>query len=448
MDKSFFLKGNILWSESPDLIKTIENGFLLCLEGKSGGVFKEIPAQYCHLPVENFEGKLIMPALADLHIHAPQFAFRALGMDMELLEWLNTRAFPEEAKYSDPEYAKEAYGYFVDHLKKGASSRFCIYATIHTEGTLLLMDMLEESGLVSFVGKVSMDANCPDYLKEGSAAKAEAAVREWLTLYKKGREEGRYKNTAPIITPRFAPSCSPELLNRLGEIQKEHNLPVQSHLSENRREVEWVKELFPESGTYAAVYDRYGLLGKSAPTIMAHCVWLDKKEEDLLLKNGVYIAHCPQSNTNLSSGIAPVRQLMDRGIPMGLGSDIAGGVHTSIFRAMSDAIGVSKLRRAITATEEKALTLERAFYLGTMGGGSFFGKHRLPESEGRGSPSGVGFGPSGSFKEGWDFDALVIDDSAILPPVKLSIHERLERVIYLSDDNCIIKKYIRGIPIK
>ena len=437
MDKSFFLKGNILWSESPDLIKTVENGFLLCLEGKSGGVFKEIPAQYSHLLVENFEDKLIMPALTDLHIHAPQFAFRALGMDMELLEWLNTRAFPEEAKYSDPEYAKEAYGSFVNNLKKGASSRFCIYATVHTEGTLLLMDMLEESGLVSFVGKVSMDTNCPGYLCEDEGA--EDAVIKWLTLYKKGREEGRYKNTAPIITPRFAPSCSPQLLESLGEIQKEYALPVQSHLSENRREVEWVKELFPESKTYAAVYNRYGLLGESAPTIMAHCVWLDKNEEELLLKNGVYIAHCPQSNTNLSSGIAPARRYMDSGIPMGLGSDVAGGVHTSIFRAMSDAIGVSKLRRAIMAPGEKTLTLERVFYLGTMGGGSFFGKHRL---------SGMDFGPSGSFKEGWDFDVLVIDDSSILPPAKLNIHERLERVIYLSDDNSIIKKYIRGIPIK
>ena len=448
MDTSFFLKGDICWSASLHSLETVENGFLLCLDGKSGGVFREIPAQYASLPVKDFSSRLIIPGLTDLHIHAPQFAFRALGMDLELLDWLNKHAFPEETKYSDPEYALEAYRRFVDHVKKGPNTRLSVYATIHTPATLLLMDMLEESGLVSLTGKVNMDRNCPAPLMESDAA---GDSGEWLEAFFKSKKEGRYKNSFPILTPRFIPGCSDELMNGLREIQMEYELPIQSHLSENLKEVEWVRELCPNSQSYAAAYSDFGLLGGSVPTIMAHCVWTDEKESDLLAEKQIYVAHCPQSNINLSSGIAPVRRFLDKGIPVGLGSDVAGGAHTSIFRAMSDAIQVSKLRRILvprtlatqvkTVPEEKALTLEEAFYMGTAGGGSFFGKIK-----------GAGFGPAGSFKEGWDFDALVIDDridisGTVNVPVMRNLRDRLEQVVYLSDDRHIVAKFVRGIPV-
>ena len=156
---SFFLKGDMCWSASPHSLETAGNSFLLCISGKSQGVFNEIPDCYAHLPVRDHSGKLIIPGLTDLHTHAPQFSFRALGMDMELLEWLNKNAFPEEAKYRDSEYARQAYARFIDHVKKGPNTRLCVFATIHVPATMLLMDMLEESGLVSFVGKVNMDRN-------------------------------------------------------------------------------------------------------------------------------------------------------------------------------------------------------------------------------------------------------------------------------------------------
>jgi guanine deaminase len=183
---------------------------------------------------------------------------------------------------------------------------------------------------------------------------------------------------------------------------------------------------------------------------MAHCVWADEGEMDVLAEKGVYIAHCPQSNMNLSSGIAPVRRFLERGIPMGLGSDVAGGAHTSIFRAMSDAIQVSKLRRTIghsslTAPEGKALTLEEAFYLGSAGGGAFFGKAVSADSaDGAEGATGAGTGAAGSFEPGWDFDAVVIDDSEFASPVKRNLRERLERVVYLSDDRHVKAKYVRG----
>ena len=435
MENSFFLKGDICWSSSPRLIETRQDGFLLCANGKSGGVFNEIPGKYRHLPVKDHSHKLIIPGLTDLHTHAPQFSFRALGMDLELLEWLNVITFPEESKYNDPGFVREAYSFFLEDIRKGATTRLCVYATIHVPGTMLLMDMLEGSGLVSFVGKVNMDRNCPAYLVEPDAA---GATREWLEAFYKRREEGRYKNTAPILTPRFIPSCSGELMKSLAEIQKENGLPVQSHLSENREEIAWVKELCPESESYAGAYADAGLLGGSVPTIMAHCVWSDEKEMDLLAARKVYIAHCPQSNTNLSSGIAPVRRFLEKGIPVGLGSDLAGGAHSSIFRAMTDAIQVSKLRQTLVAQTEKALSLEEAFYLGTAGGGSFFGK---PVN---GSGGRRDFGPAGSFEEGWDFDALVINDSSLAFPARQKTRDRLERVVYLSDDRHIFEKYVRG----
>jgi len=437
---SFILKGDICWSASPRSLETVEDGFLLCVDGKSQGVFKEAPEQYAHLPIRDHSGMLITPGLTDLHTHAPQFAFRALGMDMELLDWLNKNAFPEEAKYQDSGYARETYARFIDHVKRGPNTRLCVFATIHVPATMLLMDMLEASGLVCLVGKVNMDRNCPEYLGEDNSA---AATKEWLEAFFKGQKEGRYKNVSPILTPRFIPSCSDELMKSLAEIQKEYTLPVQSHLSENRKEIEWVKELCPKSETYADVYASFGLLGNEAPTVMAHCVWSEAEETELLAKSGVYVAHCPQSNKNLSSGIAPVRRFIKRGLNVGLGSDVAGGAHSSIFRAMTDAIQVSKLRQTLITPEEKALTLEEAFYLGTAGGGSFFGKI---VQEGSSVHSGE-FGPAGSFESGWDFDALIIDDSGLGGSDSLTIRDRLERVVYLSDDRHIAGKYVRGVSV-
>jgi guanine deaminase len=362
-------------------------------------------------------------------------------MDMELLEWLNKNAFPEEAKYRDSGYASEAYARFIIHEKKGPNTRLCVFASIHVPSTILLMDMLEESGLVCLIGKVNMDRNCPEYLREDNST---GATREWLESFFKGRKDGRYKNSSPILTPRFIPSCSGELMKSLGKIQREYGLPVQSHLSENRKEIEWVKTLCPESENYADAYANFGLLGNGVPTVMAHCVWSDEKEMDFLAKRGVYVAHCPQSNMNLSSGIAPVRSFMERGINLGLGSDVAGGTHSSIFRAMTDAIQVSKLRQTLISPAEKALTMEEAFYMGSAGGGSFFGKlHSMDES----SDLYQGAGPSGSFESGWDFDALIIDDSNLGGNVRLSIRDRLERVVYLSDDRHIIGKYVRGVSV-
>jgi guanine deaminase len=421
-DKDYILRGDICYSETKNTLNCAENAFLVCIGGASAGVFRSLPERYRGLPLKDYAGKLIIPGLVDLHLHGPQFSLRSLGMDKELLDWLEALVFPEEAKYQDLGYAERAYALLVEDLRKGPNTRACLFATVHTPATLKLMDMLEASGLVCMVGKVNMDRNCPDSLRELNAEASETATREWLDRC------GSYKRTKPILTPRFIPACTDDLLRRLSAVQKRYRLPAQSHLSENRREIAWVQELCPESAGYADAYARFGLLGGETPAVMAHCVWSDQREIDLLAERGVYAAHCPQSNANLSSGAASARGLLDAGVRVGLGSDVAGGAHTSIFRAMTDAVQVSKLRPLLTGQDSAPLTLEEVFYLGTMGGGSFFGA-------------------VGSFSAGYEFDALVIDDAPLAPPFALSLRERLERAVYLSDDRHIAAKYVRGAPV-
>lgn len=416
---TFVLKGNIIYSEAATQLKMVEQGYLICEDGISKGVYKELPERYQEAVLTDYGDRVILPGLSDLHVHAPQYAMRANGMDMELLDWLNTYTFPIESRYQDLDYAKAAYGRYVADLRRSATTRVCMFGTIHTEATLLLMELLEEAGLMGYVGKVNMDRNSPDYLREDSAKGSLEATRSWIVKC------SRLKKIRPILTPRFIPSCTEELLEGLGKLQEETGIPVQSHLSENYGEIAWVKELCPEAEYYGDAYDSFGLFGTNGKVVMAHCVHSSEEEMERMKERGVFVAHCPQSNTNLASGAAPVRVYLERGIPMGLGTDIAGGYSISIFRAMADSIQASKLRWRLLDDSLTPLSVEEAFYLGTLGGGAFFGK-------------------VGSFEKGYELDAVIIDDSRLLPPHSLSLRERLERIIYLSDDREIVGKYVAG----
>ncbi|MDK2807454.1 MAG: guanine deaminase [Clostridiales bacterium] len=421
--ENFVLKGNICYSEDMTRIRGIEEGYLICIGGKSAGCFKELPNDYEALPIIDYSGKLIVPGLTDLHVHAPQYAFRGLSMDLELLDWLATNTFPEEAKYQDLDYAKRAYQIFAEDLKKSATTRACIFGTLHVPATTLLMEELEKTGLETMVGKVNMDRNAPDYLCEASAKESANATLEWIETVL-----SRFRYTRPILTPRFIPTCSDELMERLGEIRRKYNLPMQSHLSENQGEIAWVKELCPDCSFYGEAYEKYGLFGRDCKTIMAHCVSSVEEEVLRMKENGVFVAHCPQSNTNLSSGVAPIRTYLEEGLNVGLGSDVAGGASLSIFRAMADAIQASKLRWRLLDDKLEALTFEEAFYLGTLGGGAFFGK-------------------VGSFLEGYEMDVVILDDSSLKHPQPLDLRQRLERIIYLGDDRNIVGKFVSGTKL-
>ncbi len=422
--KNFVLKGDICFSNDKNIINTAENSYAICVDSVCKGVFSDIPQDYCNLPVLDYTDKLIIPGLTDLHLHAPQFSFCGLSMDLELLEWLNKNAFIEESKYSDSGYARKAYSIFADALKNSATTRACIFATIHVEATKLLMDLMENTGLVTYIGKVNMDRNSPDILIESSAQKSASDTEKWLI-----DTVNKYQNTKPIITPRFIPSCTNELMECLGELAKSFNIPAQSHLSENKDEIAWVKELCPDCTSYGNAYEKFGLFGNNTKTVMAHCVYSSDNEIELMKKNGVFIAHCPKSNTNLSSGIAPIRKYLDNNMKLGLGSDVAGGETLSMFSSISETIKVSKIYFRLIDNSAQPLTFENAFYLATKGGGEFFGK-------------------VGSFDEGYEFDAVVIDDSVLPHPQKLSVKERLERAIYQNADLMGLKaKFVKGHKI-
>ena len=415
------LHGDIVYTSNPSQFDLYEDGYLVTDDDKVIEVYSSLPKEYQKELIEDYKGKLIIPGLIDLHVHAPQYTYRGLGMDLELIEWLNVNTFPEESKYKDNEYALKAYSIFTDDLLHSSTTRACIFATVHKEATLLLMDKLEETKLITKVGKVNMDRNCPDYIKESS-------VNSYLDTLSWVEEcnNRNYSFTSPILTPRFIPSCTDEILDKLKEIQVKYHLPVQSHLSENLSEIEWVKELCPSARNYGEAYALHALFGgEDCPTLMAHCIYSNDEELALMKKNGVYIVHCPESNINVRSGIAPIRKYLDEGFNVGLGSDIAAGTTLNMFKAVEETIKASKMRWRILDQNYKWLSEQEGFYLATKGGGKFFGK-------------------VGSFEKDYEFDAVVIDDSRIRHANKLSLKNRIITAIYLSDERDIVAKYVKG----
>ena len=427
MKNSFVIKGNICQTKNPRELDLYEGGYAVCVDGVSRGIFDVLPEEYSSLPLYDYGDKLIFPGMVDLHVHAPQYAFRGMCMDLELMDWLNRYTFPEEEKYEDLEYAKRAYAMFVDAMKNGATTRSCIFATRHRYATELLMELMEDSGLVSYVGKVNMDREASEALTEPSADFSAYTTFGWINAVK-----DKFENTKPILTPRFIPCCTDKLMEELREIQMAYGIPVQSHLSESKGEIDFVKFLRPNNPFYGDSYNEYDLFGKNddintdVKTVMAHCVWSTDEEVELMRKNGVYVAHCPASNMNLTSGIAPIRKYMDLGLNIGLGSDVAGGHSDSIFRAITDAIQVSKMYFRMVDEAYRPLVFSEAFYLATKGGGSFFGK-------------------VGSFEDGYEFDAVVMDDTHLPHPQTLDLAERMERAVYLGlDQKGITDKYVAG----
>ena len=423
--KNTVIKGDLCFSRSMDELTIIENGYLAIENGVcvDVGVYDALPSRFAAWDLADYTGKLVVPGMTDLHVHAPQFSFRGLGMDMELLEWLNTYTFPEESKYRDLDYAAKAYGNFVNHLLHSTTTRACVFATVHVPATLLLMRLLEDSGLHAYVGKVNMNRSSPAYLQEVSTNQSIRDTERWLH-----QSMGAFHHVKPILTPRFIPSCTDDLMYALRDVREKYNLPVQSHLSENFGEIAWVQELCPRSKFYGDAYDQFGMFGGGYPCIMAHCVHSNEAEQELIKKNGVFIAHSPESNINLSSGVAPVNKFLDNGLHVGLASDVAGGSHESLLRAMMHAIQASKLRWRLLDQSVPALSFERAFYLATMGGGEFFGR-------------------VGTFQPGYEADAVVIDDASLDHPQKLSVRARMERAVYLADDRNIAAKYVAGEKI-
>ena len=412
------LHGTIVHTPTKEVFDCHPDSYLISEDGKVTGIFQELPEKYKNVPVLDYGNSLILPRLCDMHVHAPQFVYRGLGIDLQLMEWLDRYAFPTEARFADLSYARIYYEAFADALAKNGTTRAVIFGTLHAPATELLMEILEKKKIGAYVGKINMDTLSPDYLCE-TPKQSLADTRKWIEDTK-----DRFHLVKPAVTPRFIPTCSTSVLEGLGKLAQEFDLPVHSHISEDLGEMSIVRDRYPQYDNDGDVYDHFGLL--TSHTVMAHFIYPTRHEMELIKERGVTIAHCPQSNGNVAAGIPPIRQMLDLGVKVGLGSDIAGGYSVSIFRAMSEAVYLSKLQWLRSEKKDSFLSVPESFYLGTKGGGQFFGK-------------------VGSFETGYELDAIVVDDRSLCVPAdRLSTEERVERVIHLADDRNIISRFVAG----
>ncbi len=414
------LKGNIVHTPAAGELKILEKGFIVSDGGKIAGLFDVLPDMYAGAPVVDYGDALIMPSFADMHMHAPQYPMLGMGMDLPLLDWLNTYTFNTEAAFKDEDFARETYRALAAEMIANGTTRVCAFSSLHRKATLILMDEFEKAGLTGFVGKVNMDRNSGDVLTETT----EESMRETLTWL----NEAHFDHIKPVLTPRFTPTCTNELMAFLGKLAAERDLPVQSHLSENTSEIAWAKELHPDCAQYWESYAKYGLFNDK--TVMAHCVHSDERERQAMKDNGVWVAHCPDSNVNLISGTAPVRKMMNEGVRVVLGSDIAGGAQLAMYRVVAAAIRASKVKRIETNWTDEFLTVTEAFYLGTTAAGAFFGA-------------------KGGFATSDKLHAIVVDDARFPKPVrKLTVKERFERAVYLMTAADITAVYSDGRKVK
>ncbi len=408
------LHGNLIHAPSLGALETIPGGYLVLEDGVIEGAYPALPERYAACPVTDYGGALIMPSFADLHLHAPQYPMLGMGMDLPLLDWLDTYTFRTEARFEDTDYARRVYRQLARDLITSGTTRVAMFSSRHTEATWILMEELEKAGVTGYVGKVNMDRNAGP-----SQETTEESVSETLRWL----EGCRFDLVKPILTPRFTPACTDELMAALGKLAAERDLPVQSHLSENTGEVAWVGELHPDCKQYWESYDKYGLWKDR--TLMAHCVHSDAREQEAMVRSGVWAVHCAASNVNLCSGTAPVRELLDRGVRVALGSDIAGGDQLAMHKVVVMSIRASKIRQIETGAP--FLTVPEAYYLGSTAGHMYFG-------------GGAGFQP------GHKLHAIVVDDGELPEPTRaLTLPERFERAVYLMDKRCIKAVYSEGV---
>ena len=402
------------YRERKDAVAIVEDGKLLSLE-------RDVPARFLSLPVKDLGAGVVIPSFIDLHVHAPQHMQMGVGLALGLLDWLENHTFPRESRFADEAYARALYPLFAAELLRQGSLRSVVYGTVHLESTLILAQALEKAGLIAFVGKVNMDRNAPDDLKETSAASFKGSEEFCRRLAGQGR-------VRPIVTPRFAPSCTKKLMKELGRLSQRLNLPVQSHLAETLTEVQWVSQLFPESRSYTDVYNDCGLLGPAS--LMAHAIFLNDEEINLIMEREATLVHCPSANINLGSGIMPMGRYLDTGVNLGLGSDVGAGHTLAMYRSVVQVVQASTLLRILRPEENhRAVTLSEVFYLATMGNGKFFTRQ--------------GWVPCGAFEPGMSFDALAID-MGLPEAVDLSPLNQLERFLYAGDDRHIKTRILAG----
>lgn len=315
--------------------------------------------------------QFFFPGFIDTHLHAPQYPNVGLFGASTLLDWLNTYTFPLEASLKDLNKAKPVYSRVIRKTLAHGTTTAAYYATVDVGSTNLLADLCLAAGQRALVGRVCMDSDLsPEYYRDESAEQAVADTLASIAHIDKIDPTGGL--IRPVLTPRFAPSCTAELLAKLGQLAATRpDVPIQTHISENTSEVQLVREMFPDAASYAEVYDMYGLLTER--TVLAHAVHLTEEEAELVAERGAKVSHCPCSNSAITSGAARVRWLMGKGVVCGLGTDMSGGYSASVLEAARQAVLVSRHVCLGGEGEGAKLSVEEVLWLATRGGAEVVG---------------------------------------------------------------------------
>ncbi len=415
-------KGNVINPVSPSELEVRENCTIAVRDGIIEAMFDEkdpIPENYQGLKAEDFGDSIIIPSFTDLHIHVSQYVQRGVGMDCLLFDWLNKYTFPQEANFRNLDYARAIYPQVIRDFLKNGTTQVAPFTTIHYDACDLFFRMLEESGMYSYMNKINMDMNSPEYYVEDTEQSV-ADTERFICEHSGSRWSGRVQ---PIIVPRFAPTCSDALLKGLGKLADRYDLGLHTHLVESRAEAAWSAELFPQYGSDGAIYERCGLLSGAGPKIFAHVIYPTNVEYEILNKYTAYSVHCPISTNNITAGIMPVSEFLKRDLRVALGTDVGGGHDMALYKVVGTAIQSSKLK-AFYEEDYGRIDLTETFYMATAGGGAAFGRF-------------------GKLEPGYHFNALVLnglqDDGFELPLI-----ECLERFCYSGDDRNISHRFIDG----
>jgi guanine deaminase len=396
-----------------DGVLVVEDGRISAL----GAASEVLPTLSDDVEVTHYPDALITPGFIDTHIHFPQTGMVG-SYGEQLLDWLNEYTFPCEGQFADKAHADGVAQIFLKELLRNGTTTALVFGSVHPESVDALFEAAQALDLRLIAGKVMMDRNAPDYLTDtaqSSYAQSKALIERW---HGKGRLHY-------AVTPRFAPTSSEAQLTLAGQLLREYpDVYLQTHLSENLQEIEWVKALFPERGNYLDVYDHYQLLGERS--VFAHGVHLCDAECKRLAETGSAIAFCPTSNLFLGSGLFNLPQAERFKVNVGLGTDVGAGTSFSLLHTLNEAYKVMQL-------QGEKLNPFKSLYLATLGGARAL---RLEDKV-------------GTLQPGTDADFVVLDYHATpLLSYRIAQAKTFEEVLFvlmtLGDDRAVLQTYAAG----
>ncbi|WP_018991145.1 guanine deaminase [Aromatoleum toluclasticum] len=405
-----------------DALRHFADGLLIVRDGlvaevgPADALLAKLPAD---ARIEDRRGRMIVPGFVDTHIHFAQIDIIA-SPGGQLLEWLERYTWPAERRFADPDHAAAVAGFFCDELLRNGTTTAAVFPTVHRVSADALFAAALQRRMRVIAGKVLMDRNCPDLLcescEDGYVA-SRALIERWH-----GRGRLLY-----AITPRFAATSTPQQMQLAGRLFAEHpGVHLQTHLAENRAEVAWIRELYPEARSYLDVYERFGQLGPRS--VFAHCVWLDDTDRGRMAATGAAMSFCPTSNLFLGSGLFDLALADAAGVRVGIGTDVGAGTSFSMLQTLAEAYKVLQMNG-------QSLSAERAFYLATQGGArSLYLDDRI-----------------GNFLPGREADFVVLDPAATPLLARRSaacgtLAERLFVLMMLGDDRAVAETWVMGEP--